>query len=122
MLIIPNKSISTFVIISTIYLIYFRYRNGDDYMGEHRDDEPELEGNVPIASISLGQCRDFIFKHADARRTGPLKRSISPVKLLLEHGSLLMMNPPSNQFWYHSLPKRKNCPGVRINLTFRKMV
>uniref|UniRef100_A0A1B6CYH9 DNA oxidative demethylase ALKBH2 n=1 Tax=Clastoptera arizonana TaxID=38151 RepID=A0A1B6CYH9_9HEMI len=103
------------------FVLVNRYRNGDDHMGEHKDDESELEHNVPIASISLGQSRDFIFKHTDARRSGDLKRSISPIKLLLEHGSLLMMNPPTNKFWYHSLPKRKNCPNVRINLTFRKM-
>ena len=46
---------------------------------------------------------------------------IVTVKLLLEHGYLLMMNPPTNKVWYHSLPPRKNCLGVRVNLTFRKM-
>ena len=36
-------------------------------MGEHKDDEKELDPDVPIASISLGQARDFYFKHQDAR-------------------------------------------------------
>lgn len=42
--------------------------------------------------------------------------------MTLEHGSLLLMNPPTNQVWYHSLPPRKACPGVRVNLTFRRML
>lgn len=43
------------------------------------------------------------------------------VKINLEHGSILFMNPPTNEIWYHSLPTRKKLQGVRINLTFRKM-
>ncbi|KAG8334534.1 Alpha-ketoglutarate-dependent dioxygenase alkB 2 [Homalodisca vitripennis] len=104
------------------FVLVNRYKDGNDHMGYHRDDEADLESLAPIASISLGQTRDFVFQHADARRSGPGKRDVPPVKLSLNHGSLLMMNPPTNRFWYHSLPRRKNCPGVRINLTFRTMV
>lgn len=42
------------------------------------------------------------------------------VKVELQHGSLLMMNPPTNKIWYHSLPVKKSAVGVRINMTFRK--
>lgn len=100
---------------------YLRYRNGYDHIGEHRDDEKDLDRLSPIASLSLGQARDFVFRHADARHSDNQKRDIPSVKLLLSHGSLLMMNPPTNKYWYHSLPQRKSCPGVRLNLTFRKM-
>ncbi len=34
-------------------------------MGEHRDDEKDLVRDSPIASLSLGQHRDFVFKHAE---------------------------------------------------------
>lgn len=37
-------------------------------MGEHRDDEKELDKNTPIASISLGQERMFVLKHAECRK------------------------------------------------------
>ncbi|XP_063221807.1 DNA oxidative demethylase ALKBH2-like isoform X1 [Bacillus rossius redtenbacheri] len=104
------------------FVLVNRYRNGDDHMGEHRDDESELDPSAPIASVSLGQSRQFVLRHKDARKKGPDRRNISPVKITLEHGSLLMMNPPTNQYWYHSLPRRKNCPGVRVNLTFRRII
>lgn len=90
-------------------------------MGEHRDDEKDLLKGAPIASMSFGQPRDFIFRHKDSR--GPkATRKISPQKLNLEHGSLLIMESPTNQYWYHSLPVRANAKGVRVNLTFRCMV
>jgi alkylated DNA repair dioxygenase AlkB len=33
----------------------------------HRDDEADLVCGHPIASLSLGQPRDFIFRHIDGR-------------------------------------------------------
>ena len=52
------------------------------------------------------------------------KPAPSPVKVKLESGSLLMMNPPTNDFWYHALPKRSlaSAPDARINMTFRQMI
>ena len=98
-----------------------RYKDGQDHMGEHRDDEKELDPLCPIASVSLGAARDFIFRHRDARGKQS-SRQIEPVKLELTHGSLLLMNPPTNTFWYHSLPVRKRVLLPRINLTFRRIV
>lgn len=60
-----------------------RYRNGTDHMGEHRDNEPELDPTVPIASISLGQERTFVLKHRDARKPGKDKKPIPPGKFIL---------------------------------------
>lgn len=97
-----------------------RYKDGQDHMGEHRDDEKELDPLCPIASVSLGAARDFIFRHRDARGKQSC-RQIEPVKLELAHGSLLLMNPPTNTFWYHSLPVRKKVLLPRINLTFRRI-
>ena len=89
-------------------------------MGEHKDDEDDLVHGHPIASLSLGQPRDFVFRHGDSRGKNA-KRKIDPVKLVLEHGSLLMMLYPTNTYWYHSLPARKSAQGIRINMTFRLM-
>lgn len=47
-------------------------------MGEHRDNEPELDPDAPIASVSLGQERTFVLKHKDARKSGKDKRLIPP--------------------------------------------
>ena len=95
-----------------------RYKDGNDYIGEHKDDEKDLESSSPIASLSLGQPRDFYFKHQDTKRKS---RKLDNVKAVLESGTLLMMNYPTNHYWYHALPKRPKVLGVRINLTFRCM-
>ncbi|XP_068204394.1 DNA oxidative demethylase ALKBH2-like [Palaemon carinicauda] len=102
------------------FVLVNRYENGNDHMGEHKDDEKELDRSAPIASITLGQPRDFYFKHQDAR--GRNKKFIDKVTIVLEHGSLLMMNYPTNNYWYHALPTRKTVHGTRINLTFRTLI
>ncbi|XP_041643459.1 DNA oxidative demethylase ALKBH2 [Cheilinus undulatus] len=103
------------------FVLINRYKDGQDHMGEHRDDEKELDPLCPIASVSLGAARDFIFRHRDARGKQS-SRQIEPVKLELAHGSLLLMNSPTNTFWYHSLPARKKITLPRINLTFRRIL
>lgn len=86
-------------------------------MGFHKDDEKELCQETPIASLTLGAERDFIFRHQDKKTRG-----IEDLKLVLKNGLLLLMHHPTNQFWYHGLPERKTCRTVRINLTFRKII
>ncbi|XP_058491733.1 DNA oxidative demethylase ALKBH2 [Solea solea] len=104
------------------FVLVNRYKDGQDHMGEHRDDEKELDPLCPIASVSLGAARDFIFRHRDARgKQSQPRRQIEPVRLELAHGSLLLMNPPTNAFWYHGLPVRKKVLVPRINLTFRRI-
>lgn len=87
------------------------YRNGKDSNGWHADDEKELGLNPPIASISLGAARYFHLKHKSKK---DLKQ-----KILLEHGSLLLMTGPTQHFWKHQIPKTAKPIGERINLTFR---
>ncbi|XP_053325080.1 DNA oxidative demethylase ALKBH2 [Spea bombifrons] len=103
------------------FVLINRYKDGSDHIGEHRDDEKELVPQSPIASVSFGACRDFLFRHRDARCKNAV-RQIEPVKVELSHGSLLMMNFPTNVYWYHSLPVRKKVLAPRINLTFRNIV
>jgi alkylated DNA repair dioxygenase AlkB len=38
------------------------YRDGNDTMGWHSDDEPELGAQPIIASLSLGATRKFVLK------------------------------------------------------------
>ncbi|XP_077378712.1 DNA oxidative demethylase ALKBH2 [Festucalex cinctus] len=99
------------------FVLINRYKDGQDHIGEHRDDERELRPLSPIASVSLGAARDLVFRHRDARgkRSGR-HRHVEPVKLLL-----LLINSPTNTFWYHSLPVRKKVLLPRINLTFRRI-
>lgn len=101
------------------FVLVNRYRNGNDYIGEHRDDEKEIDKQTPIASLSLGASRFFRFRHADKKAN---RRNVPVVKIRLENGTLLLMNHPTNVYWYHSLPKMASCGSVRINLTFRSLI
>ncbi|SIS99796.1 Alkylated DNA repair dioxygenase AlkB [Zobellia uliginosa] len=87
------------------------YRNGRDSNGWHTDNEKELGKHPIIASVSLGQERFFHLKH---RTDKSLKQ-----KLLLQHGSLLLMKGPTQEAWLHQIPKTAKPIGARINLTFR---
>ncbi|TNN24542.1 DNA oxidative demethylase ALKBH2 [Liparis tanakae] len=95
--------------------------DGRDHMGEHRDDERELDPLSPVASVSLGAAPDRIFRHRDARGSRR-RRQMEPVKLELAHGSVLLMNPPTNTLWYHGLPVRRNTAQPRVNLSFRRVL
>jgi hypothetical protein len=39
----------------------------------------------------------------------------------LADGDLLVMDPPTQRHWQHSLPPRTRLLGERINLTFRRI-
>ena len=88
------------------------YRHGQDSMGWHSDDEPELGPNPVIGSVSFGGCRRFLLRHKT-------DTSISKVEVHLTNGSLLLMQGSTQHFWQHHVPKTKRPVDPRINLTFR---
>ena len=88
------------------------YRDGNDSMGWHCDNEKELGDNPVIASVSFGASRYFSLKDKNDHAT---------YKMLLESGSLLMMYGDMQECFYHSISKTKKCCLPRINLTFRKI-
>ena len=88
------------------------YRNGNDSMGWHSDDEWEMGLNPVIASISLGGSRMMKFQHRS-------DSEVSNFALELSTGSLLIMAGTTQKFWQHEIPKTKKAVGERLNLTFR---
>ncbi|GCD77102.1 2OG-Fe(II) oxygenase [Thermaurantimonas aggregans] len=86
------------------------YRNGQDSMSWHADDEPELGAEPIIASVSLGADRTFAWKP---------KYGGSSKKVTLPHGSLLVMKAHFQSQFLHALPKAKHVTHHRINLTYR---
>ncbi|MBB4603228.1 alkylated DNA repair dioxygenase AlkB [Hymenobacter luteus] len=90
------------------------YRSGQDSMGWHADDEPELGPEPVIASVTLGATRNFRLKPRDPQHTAH-----GPVTLPLTTGSLLLMRGPTQRHWLHALPKTARPVGPRLNLTFR---
>jgi alkylated DNA repair dioxygenase AlkB len=89
------------------------YHDGNEGMSWHSDDEKTLVFEAAIASISLGAERKFSLKH----KTRPLSASV-----MLQHGSLLVMQGATQTHWLHSLPKTAKVSQPRINLTFRSML
>ena len=86
------------------------YHSGSEGMAWHSDNEKELLENGAIASLSFGVERVFELKH---------KQDKIKVKVLLEHGSLLLMKGITQKHWLHQLPKTQKVGTPRINLTFR---
>ncbi|MFT5111299.1 MAG: alkylated DNA repair dioxygenase AlkB [Parasphingorhabdus sp.] len=88
-----------------------QYRNGEDRMGWHADDEPELGQRPMVVSLSLGASRIIRFRH---------KRLHSArFDLQLPHACLLMMHRGMQQCWQHAIPQQSRVSGARISLTFR---
>jgi alkylated DNA repair dioxygenase AlkB len=91
------------------------YRDGQDSMGFHSDDEPELGPAPIIASVSFGEERTFVLKHKR-------KKNLKPMRLPLASGSVLLMRGETQKNWRHAVEK-ENCPcGPRINLTLRRII
>lgn len=88
------------------------YRDGNDYMGWHCDNEKTLGPQPTIASVSFGATRPFVFKH---------KKTKEKHKLVLTSGSLLIMKNQCQDEWLHTLPKVAKLTEPRVNLTFRKV-
>jgi len=91
------------------------YRDQNDSMGMHSDDERELGSQPAIASLSLGEERTFVLKHKS-------RKDLKTVRLSLATGSLLLMQGYTQRFWRHGINKERQPCGSRINLTFRTVL
>lgn len=87
------------------------YRDGDDSVSWHSDNEKELGANATIACVSIGAARRFELKHRKNKR---LKHSIE-----LKPRSLVVMAGQTQSKWLHQVPKESGAVGRRISLTFR---
>lgn len=118
--ILPASAHISFVLVN-------QYRDGNDCIGAHSDDEADLArfGKGPIiASLSLGATRTFIFTHKETRKK---------MKMTLNHGDLLIMREATNKHFKHEVPREAvevftftnnevvRETTARINLTFRVM-
>lgn len=92
------------------------YRDGNDSVGFHADNEKELGKNPNIASVSLGATRNFVLIQDRSLDDRAVEGNMEEYPLTA--GSLLVMSGTTQHFWKHSIPK---APGAepRINLTYR---
>ncbi|MCL2918112.1 alpha-ketoglutarate-dependent dioxygenase AlkB family protein [Shewanella litorisediminis] len=88
------------------------YRGGEDAMGFHADDEPELVEDALIAIVCLGATRPLLMR----RRLDGLR-----CRVLLQSGDLLLMHPPMQSTWEHAIPRSQKKLPPRISFTFRNL-
>lgn len=91
------------------------YRDGQDAMGWHADDEPELGPEPVIASLSLGATRRLELRHRH-------RRDLPTCRLELASGALLVMAGRTQHDWQHRIPRERGIAAPRINLTFRRII
>lgn len=91
------------------------YRDGNDKVGWHRDNEKGMGKTPTIASVSFGATRNFQVK---------VYNTVSQNKMTfpLSHGSLVLMKGEMQNVWSHQVPKTSKKVEARINITFRYML
>jgi len=88
------------------------YRDGNDSVSWHDDEDRTPGRNKFVASISLGEERIFDFrKKADHTEKYSIK---------LGNGSYLLMKGDFQKDWQHRVAKSKQAVNPRVNLTFRQ--
>lgn len=89
------------------------YRNGDDHVTFHADDEPELGESPVIASLSVGVRRTFEYRRKQTKEIFDIQ---------LNAGDLLVMEKCFQRDWLHCAPVEPGLSQPRINLTFRRVM
>jgi len=97
------------------HVLVNRYRSGEDSMGLHADDEPELGPDPTVAIVSLGATRRLAIK---PRQKGDRERH----DLELGHGALLVMGGTCQRHYVHGVPRQAGSQGERVSLTFRRLL
>lgn len=91
-----------------------RYRDGDDCLGWHDDQDVARYGEEPhIASVSFGTERVFRLRRK--------ANNDEKVDFKLGGGAILLMHGTMQATWEHSVPAKKGALE-RINLTFRHVL
>jgi alkylated DNA repair dioxygenase AlkB len=101
--------------VSFNHVLANRYRTGDDSMGMHADDEPELGPDPVVAIVSLGVTRRLVVKPRRAADAG--RQDVE-----LGHGALLVMGGTCQRHYVHGVPRQAAATGERISLTFRRLL
>lgn len=87
------------------------YRDGNDHIAHHSDKDLDLNREGVIVSVSLGD-----------KRVLELRRRQEPqdvTRIVLPHGSMLVLGPKTNQLFSHSILPKKESTQPRVSLTLR---
>ena len=87
------------------------YRDGNDYIGPHSDDERSL-GKSGVVTISLGQERKFRIRDKSTKDI--------LLDVIVKDGDVYHMTGEFQKHFTHEIPKQVAVKGKRYSLTFRK--
>ena len=89
-----------------------RYKNGEDHIPYHRDNEAFIDPESVIVTVSVGETRTISFRN---------NCNVEAKQLDLEDSSVLVCTRHSQDFWEHSIEKAEaeSQTGVRYSFTFR---
>lgn len=87
------------------------YKDGNDYIGEHSDQESHLSKDGWVVGLSLGAERIFRVRH---------KTTKEKTDVTTKHGQLLVMGYGFQKTYSHSVPIQKKILGPRVSLTLRR--
>jgi alkylated DNA repair dioxygenase AlkB len=96
---------------NTVLLNY--YRDGNDSVAWHSDNDGIPGRNKIVASVSLGQSRIFEMR--------AIEDHSQKYSILLDDGSYLLMKGNFQDEWQHRIPRSSKHLNPRVNLTFRIM-
>jgi len=95
------------------------YRDGNDQVGWHTDDEPLFEGeynDICILSLSLGSSRTFQLKKKGVKGVA---RNEATSSFVVSHGDLCTMEGRFQRHYLHAVLREPEVEEPRINLTWR---
>jgi len=165
---VAGKSLAERMGIPFNFILVNRYKDGDDALSHHADDERDLAPGVPIVILSVGASRTMEFKRkvkkksrkrtrpqseggdtntnkdtmraGKTRDSGHKRENGGTIRMLLNHGDVLVMAGTTQQLYTHAIPRPNKsrreepmpfayeCNGVtvttkcRYSLTLREMV
>ena len=90
------------------------YRDGNDSVAWHSDNEKALGTHPVIASVSFGQVRLFDIRNKS--------NHYEKYSIRLESGALMVMKGDLQQNWEHRIAKSIKPMKARLNLTFRVVI
>lgn len=89
------------------------YRNGQDRIGWHSDDETPFGPDPVIASVSFGAARRFQLRKKSTGETREVR---------LGEGDYLIMGRGCQRLYQHGIPRELKVKEPRISLTFRRVI
>ena len=91
------------------FMLFAKYRDQNDSISFHSENEELLGSKPTIAYITVGQDRPFLLKNKTTKEIETLS---------LKHGSLFIMKNNCQKDYLYSVPKQKQKLHPKISITF----